>query len=295
MIRALIKLLGVAEERRATSGGSPAAVRAEPAPGEQEFNRNAGIIFLVLALIGPVFGLYYAKVPVDGNTLLEAVRSGVYSLPLALVGLLALSVRIRGPQDFYGGAILVVMALFALWASSDLPGMRGFAFGPGTAPRLFAYMLLALGAGVMLVGLLSDGPPAGDFAFSGPLGGAVLVVALIPITYYSNKIGRWVPGVPPDVMVAALGAIVVLALAFLLERMVPRGPLFITAATLIFAITVRPIGLVIASFVSLVVSSIATKEGNWIETIIWSAVLTTFCSVLFPWGLNLPLQLWPRF
>ena len=31
--------------------------------------------------------------------------------------------------------MLVLVALFALWAGSDLPGMRGFAFGPGTAPR----------------------------------------------------------------------------------------------------------------------------------------------------------------
>ena len=52
----------------------------------------------------------------------------------------------------------------------------------------------------------------------------------------------------------------VLGLAFLLMRFAPRGPVFITAATLIFAITVRPLGLVIASFVSLVVSSIATEE-----------------------------------
>ena len=46
---------------------------------------------------------------------------------------------IRSPKDFWGGLSLVLLAAFALWASSDLPGMRGFAFGPGTAPRLFAY------------------------------------------------------------------------------------------------------------------------------------------------------------
>ncbi|MEA2876484.1 MAG: hypothetical protein QOF14_1680 [Hyphomicrobiales bacterium] len=255
-----------------------------------------GIAFIVLALLGPVFGLLWGKSSgPNGSTIADAVRAGWYSLPLAIFGVIALSVRIRSPQDYYGGAILAAMALFAIWASSDLPGMRGFAFGPGTAPRLFAYMLLGFGVAVALVGLLTDGPPGGDYAFSGPLGGAVLIVALIPITYYSNKIGRWVPGVPPDVMVAALGAAVVLAFAFLLMRIAPRGPLFITGATLIFAITVRPLGLVIASFVSLVVSAYATEEFRWVETIIWAAVLTLFCSLLFPWGLNLPLQLWPRF
>ncbi len=278
------------------SQGSGAAHHASHSLTRHQHDVIAGVAFIVLALLGPVLGLIFGKSSgPNGSMIADAVRAGWYSLPLAIFGIIALSVRIRSPQDYYGGAILVAIALFALWASSDLPGMRGFAFGPGTAPRLFAYMLLGLGAAVALVGLLTDGPPGGEYSFSGPLGGAVLIVALIPITYYSNKIGRWVPGVPPDIAVAALGAIVVLVLAFLLERFAPRGPLFITAATLIFAITVRPLGLVIASFVSLVVSSIATKEGNWVETIIWSAVLTTFCSLLFPWGLNLPLQLWPRF
>ena len=44
---------------------------------------------------------------------------------------------VRGPQDFVGGVALMAIALFALWASSDLQGMRGFSFGAGTAPRMF--------------------------------------------------------------------------------------------------------------------------------------------------------------
>ena len=104
-----------------------------------------------------------------------------------------------------------------------------------------------------------------------------------------------IPGVSDDVVVAAAGTVVVVVLAFLLTHVAPRGPLFITAATIIFAIAVRPLGLVIASYISLVVSAYATEEIRWIETLIWCAVLTAFCAVLFPYGLNLPLQLWPRF
>ena len=202
---------------------------------------------------------------------------------------------IRSPKDFWGGLALVLVAAFALWASSDLPGMRGFAFGPGTAPRLFAYCLMALGAGVMLTGLLTDGPPMEQFTFSGTFGGAVLVLALIPIYFFATRIGKMVPGVSADIVVAAVGTVVVVVLAFLLTNVAPRGPLFITAATIIFAIAVRPLGLVIASYVSLVISANATKDVRWVETIVWCAVLTAFCSLLFPYGLNLPLQLWPRF
>src|SRR6188472_1186444 len=110
---------------------------------------------------------------------------------------------IRSPRDFWGGLALVLVAAFALYASSDLPGMRGFAFGPGTAPRLFAYGLMALGFGVMMVGLLSDGPPMEDFTFSGTFGGAVLVLALIPIYFFATQIGHLVPSVSHDIVVAA--------------------------------------------------------------------------------------------
>ena len=259
--------------------------------GGMRHDHLAAAVLFGIALIGPVCGLLFGKGPGLGAKFLQ----GSYSLPMALFAIVVLAVRLRAPKDFFGGVMLVGLSLFAFWASSDLPGMRGFAFGPGTAPRLFAYAFMIVGVGVVLMGLFLDGPPEEPFAFSGPLGGAVLIVALIPITYYSARIGHMLPGVAPDIIVAALGAIVVLLRAFLLMRVAPRGPIFITAATLIFAVTVRPLGLVFASFVSLVVSAYATEEIRWIETLIWAAVLTLFCSLLFPWGLNLPLQLWPRF
>jgi putative tricarboxylic transport membrane protein len=202
---------------------------------------------------------------------------------------------IRSPQDFWGGIVLILVALFALWAGSDLPGMRGFAFGPGTAPRLFAYGLMGLGVAVVLIGLLTDGPPEERFSMSGPLGGAVLVIILIPMTIYANRLGKLIPGIAPDVLLAVLETLVIIGLAILVSRYAPRGPVFITAATLIFAISVRPLGLVISSYITLIVSAYATEEIRWGETIIWAAVLTLFCALLFPWGLNLPLQLWPRF
>jgi putative tricarboxylic transport membrane protein len=202
---------------------------------------------------------------------------------------------IRSPRDFWGGVGLIVLALFALWACSDLPGMRGFAFGPGTAPRMFAYCLLGLGVAVSLIGLLSDGEPTEPFAASGPFGGTILLLVLIPLAYFSTRISSILPGVAADVVYAAVTAIIVVGLAFVLMRIAPRGPLFITAATIVFGVTVRPLGLVFASFISLMVSAYATDEIRWIETIIWAAVLTLFCGLLFPYGLNLPLQLWPRF
>jgi len=145
---------------------------------------------------------------------------------------------VRAPREFYGGLVLVAVALFALWASRDLPGMRGFAFGPGTAPRIFAVVLGALGIAVAATGVLAKGPS--------------------------------------------------------IDRFYVRGPFFITLSVVLFAWLVRPLGLVIASFLSIMAAAGATPESRLVETIVWGAVLTAFCVLLFPYTLNLPMQLWPN-
>jgi putative tricarboxylic transport membrane protein len=145
---------------------------------------------------------------------------------------------IRGPREFWGGIALILLGLFALWASRDLPGMRGFAFGPGTAPRIFAIVLALLGLLVSITGLTTKGPG--------------------------------------------------------IDRFYIRGPLFVTLSVVLFAWLVRPLGLVIASYLSILAAAGATPEARLVETLIWGAVLTAFCCLLFPIALNLPLQLWPN-
>ena len=146
---------------------------------------------------------------------------------------------IRGPQDFVGGVALIAIALFALWASSDLQGMRGFSFGAGTAPRMFAYLMLGLGIAVMIVGLVTEGAHLAKY--------------------------HW------------------------------RGPLFVSLSIISFALAIRPLGLVVSAFAAFLIAAMGTAETRWKETIIVGACLTLGCSLLFPYALGLPLQLFPRF
>jgi putative tricarboxylic transport membrane protein len=107
---------------------------------------------------------------------------------------------IKGPQDFYGGLALMGIALFALWASSDLQGMRGFSFGPGTAPRMFAYLLLALGAGVAVTGFLVDGPPLQRYGIRGPV---FVTLAILAFAVAIRPLG---------LVVSAFGAFIIAAM-----------------------------------------------------------------------------------
>jgi putative tricarboxylic transport membrane protein len=205
-------------------------------------------------------------------------------------------IKIRNPQDFYGGIALVAFAIFALWASSDLPGMRGFAFGPGTAPRMFAILLAATGAGVALIGLLTDGPSPGKIS----LHAVLIVVGLVALWAVIERLCGLMP-LPPFLKsngpLVATAVVTMLAMGSFptLERLGIRGMVLLTLSTLCFAMFIRPFGLVITSMVSIIVSAAASNEVKWLQALIWAVVLTTFCALLFPWALNLPLQLWPRF
>ncbi len=97
-------------------------------------------------------------------------------LVLALV-VLALRVHVPNHRDYYGGLALLALALLAFWAGTDLPGMRGFSFGAGTAPRLFAGALAVVAAVITVQGLVTEAPPIGGYAVRGPLFITLAIIA----------------------------------------------------------------------------------------------------------------------
>ena len=193
--------------------------------------------------------------------------------------------KIRNPRDFYGGLALIALGVFAVWASRDLPGMHGFAFGPGTAPRMFAVILIALGGVITAIGVLSEGAVVERYEISGPTLINLAYIFAVSAQTFTYKM----------VALALLVFGLILSIIGLMgpKRTLVRGPLFITLSVLVFAVAIRPLGLVIASYFSILAAAAATPEVRWLEALIWSAVLSAFCVVLFPIALNLPLQLWP--
>jgi hypothetical protein len=103
---------------------------------------GSALLFAVPSLAFGSFGAT-TKSALSSETLLALI----YTYPLLAVAAFTLFVKLRAPQDYFGGVILMAIALFALWASSDLQGTRGFSFGAGTTLRMFGVLLLALGAG----------------------------------------------------------------------------------------------------------------------------------------------------
>jgi putative tricarboxylic transport membrane protein len=106
----------------------------------------------------------------------------------------------RSPQDVFGGLFMVAIAVLALYLVNHLPASGRVGFASGTAPRLFAYGLLGLGAWIAIAGFLKEGPGIGSFNWRGlaTILGSVVLFA-IGIRY----VGLALIGVPM-VMLASL-------------------------------------------------------------------------------------------
>lgn len=108
------------------------------------------------------------------------------------------------------------------------------------------------------------------------------------------------PGLMPrtvSVMVAALG-LTLAASAFVtpgsqLERWRLRAPLFVLGSVLVFAWTVRPLGLIVAGPLAMILSSFAEKDTRPVEIVIFATVMTAFCIGLFSFALRLPIPVLP--
>jgi hypothetical protein len=94
---------------------------------------------------------------------------GFYGIVFLLAGALG---GPASPREYFGGAALAALAIFAYTASRDLPGIRlepNFAFGPGTAPRGFATVLGVLGLLIAGTGASTKGPGIDRFHIRGPV------------------------------------------------------------------------------------------------------------------------------
>jgi putative tricarboxylic transport membrane protein len=153
-----------------------------------------GLIILVLsvALLGYAFYSANAVIP----------RFMSFALVLVAIAVTVGVVPVPGPRDFYGGVMLVVLATLALIASADLPGQRGFAFGPGTAPRLFSFILAALGAAVAIGGVFVEGAPIEKYKIRGP---TLVVISILSFAAMVRPIGL-IPATFLTFMISILGS-----------------------------------------------------------------------------------------
>lgn len=106
----------------------------------------------------------------------------------------------RAMQDIAGGLALVAIGLVALWLVQRLPATGPMGFGSGTAPRLCAWAVIALGGLIAVIGWFSEGPGIAPFGWRGLLtilGAVVLFALALP------KLGLIATGIPVMLLAAS--------------------------------------------------------------------------------------------
>jgi hypothetical protein len=116
----------------------------------------------------------------------------------------------------------------------------------------------------------------------------------------TGTLGGMGPGLLPKVvavLVAVFGVLLTVE-AFLteghpLQRWSWRGPVFVLGAGVVFALTIRDWGLVVAGPLAVLLAACADKGVRAVEIVVFAIVLTVFCTVLFRFLLRLPIPLAP--
>ena len=140
-------------------------------------------------------------------------------------------------QDFFGGLVVIAVAVFAFWQGANLPVGTLGGMGPGMLPKSLAVLLGLLGGLLMLSAIREGGP----------------------------QLARWSI----------------------------RGPVLVLGAVVVFALTVRPYGLVVAGPLAIVIGAFGSAEVRWKETLVFGTMMTAFCVGLFKFALGLPIPLAP--
>ena len=177
-----------------SEGLSPSPQGTRPGFSVNTHNLIGGLIVAVLAVLflGYAFYVPNAVIPrfLSAALIVIGIATAVGFLP------------VHGPRDLYGGLALVMLATLTLIASAELPGQRGFAFGPGTAPRLFSFLLAALGAAVAVGGVFAEGPPIEKYKIRGP---SLVIIAILAFAAMIRPLGL-VPATFLAFMVSILGS-----------------------------------------------------------------------------------------
>jgi putative tricarboxylic transport membrane protein len=136
--------------------------------------------------------------------------------------------------------------------------------------------------------------------------GGLVVIAVALFAFWQaadltiGTLGGMGPGMLPKslaVLFGLLGALLVLNSVLEtgppLEPWSIRGPVLVGVAMVAFGLAVRPLGLVVAGPLALVIAALGSDEVRWVETIVVGLLMTAICIGLFKFALGLPIPLAP--
>jgi hypothetical protein len=156
--------------------------------------------------------------------------------------------------------------------------------GPAYFPAVLGGLLAVLGGVIFFRAFVSKlTNPVRVFAFRPSL---LIASAVIGGALYFAE--GWLKGAP----IAKL-ALIGLALMLFIGAFGPRSMFLVLIAVVIFGYALKPLGLVLATVLLIVLSALGGHDFRKKEIVILTVVLALFGALVFVKGLGLPFNLWP--
>lgn len=192
--------------------------------------------------------------------------------------------QIKNGRDFWAGLMFLGFGLGFMAVAQNYPMGSAVRMGPAYFPTVLGGMLAVLGGMVFFRAFVSKfAHPLKVFTFR-PL----LLVASIVIggaTYFADAQLKGLP-----MLQSALAG---LSLFLFIGAFGPRSMFLVLLAVVIFAYALKPLGLVLAIVILVVISALGGHDFRKKEAVILAVVLALFGVLVFVKGLGLPFNLWP--
>jgi hypothetical protein len=197
--------------------------------------------------------------------------------------------KVTNGKDFWAGLMFMSFGLGFMYVSRDYSMGTAVRMGPAYFPMVLGGMLTVLGAVVFFRAFVSKEPaPIRVFPFR--ILPVIIGLVLGVVAYHTQTTresgARWETG---HLILSGI-AIVLLFAAF-----GPRSLWVILAAVVMFGYLLKPLGLVLATIILIVISAAGGHEFKLKEVTILSVVLAIFSVYAFVKGLGLPMNIWPSF
>ncbi len=192
--------------------------------------------------------------------------------------------RVKNGKDFWAGLMFVGFGLCFMTISLRYPMGTTAQMGSGYFPTVLGGLLAILGGAVFLRAFVSKfANPFHVFHFRPLLFTAALVIGGA-ITFAHG----WLKDMPMTKY-----ALVGMALASFIGAFGPRALFVILLSVVIFGYAIKPLGLVLAIVLLIVLSALGGYDFRKKEIVILTMGLALFGVLAFVKGLGLPFDLWP--
>ncbi len=192
--------------------------------------------------------------------------------------------KIKNGKDFWAGLMFISFGLGFALVAQNYPMGSAVRMGPAYFPTVLGALLAVLGGAILFRAFVSKFEhPLKVFQFRLPLLIAAIVIGAA--TYFADS---WFKGMP---MVEF--AITGLALFLFFGAFGPRAMFLILLAVVIFGYALKPLGLLLATILLIVISAVGGHDFRNKEIVILTIVMMLFGWVVFVKGLGLPFNVWP--